>query len=233
MNRYVRLVRSSIGHKLLMAVTGLLLGLFVIGHMSGNLLILKGPEAFNAYAAYLQHHPLLWVFRIGLLAIFGVHIGVGVKLYLANQAARGVGYSIDATVEASLSSRHMVLSGLLVLLFVIYHLLHFTIGAIDPGGFHGQADAQGRHDVYTMVVNGFRDPLVAGSYLAGMLVLAFHLLHGIRSLFETLGTSGQGARGLARGLAPALVVVVIGGFCMVPLSVLIGLVGSTTTGGGS
>jgi succinate dehydrogenase / fumarate reductase cytochrome b subunit len=160
-----------------------------------------------------------------------LHIAVAIRLWLANRAARGSRYAVEATVEASFASRHMLLSGLLVLAFVVYHLLHFTLGAIHPSHF-GHHDDQGRHDVYRMVVLGFGQPAVAASYLAAMVVLGFHLIHGIRSLFETLGAHGAGLRAVVRSLALALVVLIVGGFCTVPLSILLGLVRLSDTGGG-
>jgi succinate dehydrogenase / fumarate reductase cytochrome b subunit len=132
MKRLVRPVQSSLGSKYVMALTGLALMGFVIVHMSGNLLIYAGPDALNAYAHTLKERPpLLWAFRLGLLAIFLIHIILGTRLTLQNMAARGpVRYYYERTVQASWASRHMMLTGLVLLAFVVYHLAHFTFGVV-------------------------------------------------------------------------------------------------------
>jgi succinate dehydrogenase / fumarate reductase cytochrome b subunit len=126
-------VRSSLGKKYLMAVTGLLLVLFVLGHMSGNLLIYAGRDALNTYAAALKHRPaLLWTARIGLLVVFVLHVYLGLKLTQENYAARGSRYVHESTMQASWASRHMLLTGVVLLAFVVYHLAHFTFGVVKP-----------------------------------------------------------------------------------------------------
>lgn len=142
MNLLSRLAGSSLGKKYLMAVTGLLLILFVLAHMTGNLLIYAGPDVLNSYAAGLKHRPaLLWGARTGLALVFAVHIWLGLSLARQNRAARGVGYAREATLQASWASRNMVLTGLVLLAFVVYHLAHFTLGVVHeartqsiPGG---------------------------------------------------------------------------------------------------
>src|SRR5262245_39654676 len=124
-----RPVTSSLGSKYVMAITGLLLIGFVLGHMTGNLLIFAGPDAMHGYAAGIKSRPaLLWGVRLGLLAVFVVHVLIGIRLTLANKAARPTPYAYEDTLQASWASRHMMLTGLLLLAFVVYHLAHFTLG---------------------------------------------------------------------------------------------------------
>src|SRR4051794_20567806 len=131
MNLLLVPVRSSLGKKYVMAVTGLVLVLFVIGHMLGNLLLFAGPDALNSYAKALKDKPaLLWAARLGLLAAFLIHVYLGLRLTRENVQARGTGYVYEDTVQASWASRHMLLTGLVVLAFLLYHLAHFTFGVV-------------------------------------------------------------------------------------------------------
>jgi succinate dehydrogenase / fumarate reductase cytochrome b subunit len=223
MVRLVRLLRTSIGRKLLVAVTGLAMGLFVIGHLLGNLLLFKGPEAFNGYADYLKGHPLLWVSRIGLLVVLIVHVVTAMRLYRENRAARPQRYVVDATVEASFASRHMVFSGLLVLAFVVYHLLHLTVGVIEPDVFR-EMHAKSRPDVYGMVVHSFSSLWIAISYVVAMLLLGMHLIHGFLSFLRTVGVHHESYNALIRIVGPVLVIVIITGFCSIPLGVYLGVI---------
>jgi succinate dehydrogenase / fumarate reductase, cytochrome b subunit len=225
MNMLVRPALSSLGSKYVMAVTGLGLTLFVLAHMAGNLLIFAGPDALNAYAHGLEEHPgLLWTARIGLLAIFVVHIVLGVRLTWTNTAARPVRYAYEDTVRASWASRHMLLTGLVVLAFVVYHLLHFTFGVTDPKGFKGNIahDPKGHADVAGMVVGGFSQPAVALVYVVAQLLLGLHLWHGASSWFQSLGLNGRGYDRFVHRVGPVIAAVVILGNCSIPLAILSG-----------
>ena len=178
---------SSIGKKILMALSGLALYGYVIAHLVGNLQIFAGPEKLNAYAKFLHSlGGLLWLARFGLLAAVVVHIYVAVKLTLENKAARPVPYFNQKTNLASYASRTMKYSGLIIFSFIVYHLLHFTLGVTDPEA-HGLKDSLGNHDVYRMVVSGFSNPIVSFAYIFSMGLLCIHLSHGFFSLFQTLG----------------------------------------------
>ena len=171
MHRLIRLFSTSIGRKLVLAVTGLMLLGFLMAHMLGNMSLFQGPEVLNAYAAWLQGHPALWVMRSGLAIVFGIHVYVAIQLALENRAARPTRYAASQVFQRSWASRYMVFSGLLVISFVIYHLLHFTFGVIDADHTHA-VDEQGRRDVYHMVLHGFRNPWITGSYVVAMAILA-------------------------------------------------------------
>lgn len=199
---------------------------FLVGHLAGNLLIFKGPDAINAYAAQLHDlGGLLWVARIGLLVLVGVHIAATLQLAAENRAARPQEYVVSATLRATRSSRLMVLSGLTILVFVIYHLLHFTVGNL-----HGFYDADGayrledgRQNVYKMMVDGFRVWFNSGFYLLALGLLASHLSHGVSSLFQTLGLTTPRTRPLFRLAGWGFAVVICGGFASIPVAVLAGL----------
>lgn len=220
MARLGRIYRTSIGSKAVVAVTGVLLFLFLIGHLSGNLLLFKGPDAINTYAAWLHSKPaMVWGARIGLLAIFLIHVWTTAKLTLENSAARPVGYQHEATVKATVASRYMIHTGILVGAFVLFHVLHFTVRAIDTGGM-GLVDAEGRLDVYSMVVEGFSNPIVALSYVAAMIVLGFHLYHAVKSFFQTMGWRHPTSDRIVNVVAPALAILIAAGNCLIPLYIL-------------
>ncbi len=224
MERLLRLSRASIGKKLLMALSGLVLLVFLAGHLAGNLKVVQGAESLNAYAAWLKGHPLLWVFRFGMLAALAVHIALGVSLARDNRAARPHRYAHPDTIQMSFSERHILLSGLLVAAFVVYHLLHLTVGAIDPAGAASLLSATGEPDVYARVVLGFRNPWVSASYLVGLCALALHLQHALRSALQTLGLSHETHQAVIEGVARLVPGLIALGFAAIPLLVLAGMV---------
>lgn len=217
----LRLVpRTTVGAKFVIAVTGLGLLVFVIVHMLGNLQIFLPDDgaALNAYAKFLKDHPaLLWTARLGPLAFFVAHVALAIRLAVRNAAARPTRYVYQHTEHASLASRTMVVTGLAVFFFVVYHLLHFTFGLTNPGHFS-------THDVYGMVVAGFQVPLIALTYVLAQLFLFLHLSHAVPSMFTTFGLNRpRWDRGLRRaGLAVACAIAI--GNISIPLAVLFGLV---------
>jgi len=217
--------RSSLASKFLMGLTGLGLTGFVFAHMLGNFQVFSGPEPLNSYAAALKHMAgLLWTARIGLLAIFVLHIAYGVKLWAANRAARPVLYHFKKYREASLASRTMLWTGLVILAFVLFHLAHYTFFWVNPG-FADLRDDAGRHDVYRMTIYGFRNPLVSLFYIAALALLAFHLSHGFQSLFQSLGLNHPHWEGLLRGASLVVAWIVFLGNSSMPLAVFLRLVG--------
>ncbi len=224
MHRLIRLFSTSIGRKLVIAVTGAMLLGFLLAHMLGNLALLQGPDAINSYASWLQGHPLLLFMRIGLAVVFLIHVYVAIQLTLENRAARLTKYAIAQVFQSSFASRYMVFTGLLVIVFIVGHLLHFTFGVVQPENF-GSVDPAGRHDVYAMIVNGFRNPWVCGSYVIAMNVIGFHLFHGARSLFQTVGINHTSYNGAIRGATLALVALFVIGNCSLPILVYAGVIG--------
>jgi succinate dehydrogenase / fumarate reductase cytochrome b subunit len=229
MFRLIRLFRTSIGSKLVAAATGTLLLGFLLVHMAGNLVILQGQNALNAYAAWMQGHPLLWGFRFVLLALFAAHVTTVWRLARGNSRARPVDYRHQVGLRRYLPPRLMLLSGLLVLGFLVLHLLHLTTGWIGPD-VSNLVDGEGRTDVYARITTSFSDPLMAGAYLAAMALLGLHLLHAVESLFQTFGFNHESYAGLIRVLAPALTLLIVAGFATVPLLVLAGIIPQGSTG---
>jgi succinate dehydrogenase / fumarate reductase, cytochrome b subunit len=217
-------VTISVGMKATTAVTGILLTGFVIGHLVGNLKVLPlfgGRDAINAYARFLKDlGPLLWIARGGLLLALVLHVYLALTLALRAKAARPVAYHHPGTIQASTSSVTMPWTGLVILLFLLFHLAHYTFGMVgttramtDTGSvvqapYLSLVDDQGRHDVYAMVVAGFSNPYLSLFYIACMIVLYVHLSHGIGSVFQTLGLNTPRTQPfvtyLSRGLALAL-----------------------------
>jgi len=219
-----RIVQSSIGSKFVLAVTGLLLLGFLIMHLLGNLQILLGPDAINGYSQWLHDHKgLLVTARIGLGAVFVLHVWTAIRLALENRAARPTRYRIKAVVQATFSSRTMVYTGLLVLAYLVYHLLHFTLHTIDTGAM-GQVDATGNIDIYSMVVAGFQHPAVAISYIVATLLLGLHLWHAIGSMFQTLGWDHPAWNPIGRALAVGLPILITIGYIVVPCAIWFGIV---------
>ncbi|MDZ7268659.1 MAG: succinate dehydrogenase cytochrome b subunit [candidate division KSB1 bacterium] len=224
MNEKPAVLTSSIGSKIVVALTGIGLVLFVLVHMIGNLQMFIGREAMNNYAVTLrQFGPLLWVVRLGLLGIALVHVFMTLRLKLQNRAARPVRYHFNHTVQATLASRTMVISGLIILAFVVYHLLHFTLGVTHPEHF-ALHDDQGRHDVYNMVVYGFQNVLISGFYVVAMVLLFSHLSHGTASFLQSLGWNPPRYRARIARLGAVVAWLVCLGFISVPLGVLTGLI---------
>lgn len=218
---------TSIGKKAVMAITGLILVLFVIGHMAGNLKVYQGEEKFNAYAAWLRevgspafgHEQILWMARLVLLVAVALHITAAAQLTRASHAARPVRYRRREYLEAGYAARTMRWGGVILVLFVVYHLLHLTFGVVGhgPGQFQPLS-------VYRNVVNGFRVWYVSAFYVVAMVALGLHLYHGLWSMFQTLGVDDIRASGLYRGVAGVVALAVLVGNISVPVAVLAGLV---------
>ena len=220
---------SSIGKKLIVALTGLALVLFLAGHLTGNLLVFVGREAFNDYAELLHdalHGAGVWIARIGLLTAVTLHIVATIQLTRENKAAR-TPYAFDATVQASKSSRIMIWSGLTILAFIIYHLLHFTVHAgntygsyIDPD--HLAKTGLARPDAWKMVIDGFSVWYVVAFYVIAMTLLCSHLSHGVASMFQTLGLRSKKSRCTIALISKGYALLIWFGFISIPLAIQIG-----------
>ncbi|MBH24767.1 MAG: succinate:quinone oxidoreductase [Myxococcales bacterium] len=224
MDWVVKFARSSIGAKAVVALTGAGLVGFVVAHLLGNLQLFAGPEQFNNYAHGLKSlGPLLWAARLGLLGMFVLHIGMAIRLQSMNKAARPVSYQSKKAQASTLASRSMLLGGVTLLLFVLFHLAHYTLGVVDPQ-FLEYKTAEGWHDAYKMTVIGFQSAPVAGLYIAAMAGLAMHLGHGVSSMFQTLGLNHPRYRPLIRGIGPALAALIFLGFVSIPIAVQLGII---------
>ncbi|MFH1373196.1 MAG: succinate dehydrogenase cytochrome b subunit [bacterium] len=217
-------VRTSVGHKVLMALSGMALFGFVVGHMIGNLQIFLGQDQLNTYAQALKNMPeLTWVARSLVLLAVLIHIWNGIRLWLENRASRPIGYTRNDTVQASLASRTMIWTGLSVLLYVVYHLLHFTWITTNPQ-YANLHDAMGRHDVYSMVVMGFQNPLISAAYIVAMGLIAYHLSHAVFSLLQTLGLNNPQVQPWLKRIVNLIAVVVFIGYVSMPIAVLAGII---------
>ena len=232
-----RTFRSSIGAKWLMALTGLALLLFVIAHMLGNLQVFAGRDKLNSYAEGLQHlGPLLWAARIGLLTIFVVHVVTAVRIANENKAARPVPYATLQPQVTSYAARTMVMSGLIVLAFVAYHLAHFTFGWTNPGdyakhesvlrpvGVAGSLVSVDRHDVFAMVVAGYRVWWISALYVVAQALLCLHISHGASSALQTLGVTHPAAKCLKDKLGPAIAALIFLGNTSIPVAIYLEMV---------
>jgi succinate dehydrogenase / fumarate reductase cytochrome b subunit len=209
---------TTIGRKVVMAASGIVLFGFVLGHMVGNLQVYLGREAINDYAVSLRevlHGAGLWVARAGLLLAVGLHVWAATSLTRDNRAARPRGYRQVLHRESTYASRTMVWSGPILLLFVIYHLLHFTFGTVHPDFREG--------DVYHNLVVGFAAWPVSGFYILAMLALGLHLYHGVWSMLQTLGLSHPRYNVLRHAFSTLFAVAVVAGNISFPLAVLFGL----------
>jgi succinate dehydrogenase / fumarate reductase cytochrome b subunit len=222
---------SSIGKKLVVALTGLFLLLFLAGHLVGNLVVFMGPEPFNAYAYFLHHmgHGAgIWAFRIVMLVMLGAHIIATIALTRQNRAARK-SYECNTTIQASKSSRFMILSGLTILAFFIYHMLHFTVRAgneyDNPALYTFLLDGKEVHNAWKMVIDGFSVWYVSAFYIVSMTLLASHLVHGFQSVFQTLGLRSKKTAATLDQLSIAYTAFIWIGFVSIPVAILLGWIG--------
>ena len=226
----MQFLKSSVGRKILMALTGLLMVLFVVAHMVGNSLLYFGYDTFNAYAAGLQRLiPLLWSFRLLLLTVFLAHVVLGIQITLENRAAQPVAYAVKQTVCSTFESRNMIWTGLLVGGFIVFHLLHFTMHVIYPNLSSAVfKDAAGRPDVYRMVLLNFARPNITFVYVLAMAALFLHLSHGVQSLFQTLGQTGwknsEKTFALVKKGGYLAALAIFAGFVLLPVVIYLGVV---------
>jgi succinate dehydrogenase / fumarate reductase cytochrome b subunit len=212
---------SSVGKKVVMAVTGIILFGFVTVHMLGNMQAYMGAEPFNHYAEFLQtmiHGAGIWVFLAVMLTAVGFHAWAAVTLYFENNKARPVGYRAQQLQEASWASRTMPWTGLVLAVFIVFHILHLTTGTIHPGGefVHGKA--------YENLVSGLQVAWVAVFYIIGQVCLGFHMWHGVWSLTQTLGWSHPRYNVLRRRFAYVMAILVAGVNISFPIAILTGFI---------
>ena len=219
MSWFIGYARSSIGAKQIMAVTGLGMVLFAIVHMLGHLGMFSGREAYNSYAAFLQGlGGIKWALRGGLLLILVLHVASAIMLVRENAAARPQKYAVLKYRRTSFAARTMALSGLVTLAVIIYHLMHFTFGWLQPDYFH-VPDAKGRPDAYGMFVMGFRNIPILISYLVAVALLCLHLAHGASSWLQTLGWKHPKYDRVLDKIGPVLAAILIVGYFAPPLAV--------------
>jgi succinate dehydrogenase / fumarate reductase cytochrome b subunit len=220
MNRALRFYKAAPGKKIVMGVTGLIGVGFVIGHMAGNLLVFRGPEAINAYAHFLQSTgELLWIARLILIGSVILHVVAAYQLTMQNRAARPIGYVNREPQVSTLAVRTMRLGGVVLLLFIVLHILHFTNPGWRPSGDFSH------EDVYANLVTSFHVWWITLLYVIAMIALGLHLYHGTWSSVRSLGLAQPSPRPLHRRVALAIAVIVWLGFTAVPVAIFTGLIG--------
>jgi succinate dehydrogenase / fumarate reductase cytochrome b subunit len=221
---------SSIGKKIIVAVTGILLILFLIGHMIGNLQMFLPPEWINAYAHKLQTFPLLWPIRFILLGIIGLHIYTTILLVIENRKARPDAYDDKRSSRSTFASRTMAVSGLLVIAFVVFHIMHFTTKSIFPYANKTTIEKVDHpvQDVHLMMVEGFSKPLVSTIYILAVGLISLHVSHGTRSVFQTLGINSPRVKPIIQGGSYVLAVGLFLGFASLPFAVMAGIIEKET-----
>jgi len=221
----MRWYSTSLGKKFIMAITGLLMVLFVVAHMLGNMTTFGGENGLNAYAEHLRAFPpALYAFRLVMALAFVVHVWMGFTLYIQNKAARPVDYAKKQSDKTTFSAQTMIWTGLILGAFVVYHLLHFTIHAFNPE-YNALVDAMGRFNVFAMVTSAFHHFPVAFIYVLAMIILLLHLRHGIQSFFQSLGLTNDSTQPLlvtgGRWAAGALAI----GFLVIPVLIFFKAIG--------
>ncbi len=216
--------QSALGKKVIMAASGIVLFGFVLVHMLGNLKLYQGAEKLNTYAEWLRemgapllpHNGAIWLMRVGLLVAVLVHVVSAYQVTRLSQRARPLNYKARQTLQATYASRTMRWGGVIILLFVIYHLAHLTWGSVHPAFIPG--------DVYSNVVAGFRVWWVSAFYVVAQMALGFHLYHGLWSMFQTLGVTAGDDRDWRRKFAVAFALLITLGNLSFPIAVLTGFV---------
>jgi succinate dehydrogenase / fumarate reductase cytochrome b subunit len=219
MGRLREFYGTAIGKKAVMGVTGLIGIGFLVTHVLGNLLVFRGPDAINSYSHFLKSTgELLWGLRAVLIVAVVLHVIAAVQLTRQSRAARPVGYVKRDPQAATLASRTMRWGGALLLVFIIFHILHFTTGTIKPAGYFSE------QDVYANVVSSFRIWWVALFYIVSMIALGLHLFHGAWSSVRSIGVSPESPLPLKHRLSRALALVIWAGFTAIPVAVFAGWV---------
>jgi succinate dehydrogenase / fumarate reductase cytochrome b subunit len=220
MNRVRRFYGAAAGKKIVMGVTGLIGIAFVIGHMAGNLLVFRGAPAINAYSHFLKSTgELLWIVRLVLIGAVILHVIAAWQLTLQNRAARPIGYDTRTPQVSTWAARTMRWGGVLILVFIVLHLMHFTLGTLEPAGFFSETD------VYANVTSSFRIWWVTLFYVVAMIALGLHLYHGAWSSVRSLGLSQPRKDPLHRRVALVIAMIVWLGFTAVPVAVFLGMIG--------
>ncbi len=221
----MRFLKNPVGRKLIMAVSGFGMIAFVLVHLLGNAALYSGPDGINTYASALHRFPpLIAAFRLTLAILLGLHAYFGIQLTLENRAAKPVAYAVHQSRASTFASRNMIWSGLAIGIFLVYHLLHFTIQVLTPelaAGTH--PDKLGRPDVFSMIVHSFQSPAVSLVYLSAMAALGLHLLHSMQSAFQSAGLNSEHSLPIVirAGMLAALLIFL--GFAAMPIAIYIGL----------
>jgi succinate dehydrogenase / fumarate reductase cytochrome b subunit len=218
------LIKSSVGKKMLMAITGQFMILFVIVHLLGNISLYFGW--INTYAKHLHDlWPLVWIVRLVMITLLSLHVVFGIQLTLENRSARPDAYALKKSLRATFASKNMIWTGLIIAGFLIYHLLHFTVQVIHPEmSAKVNADAMGLPDIFSMVVFGFQNLFILLLYIASMIALTLHLVHGIQSSFQTVGLNTDQTLPVIVKAGTIASLILFIGYASIPVVIFIGIV---------
>jgi succinate dehydrogenase cytochrome b subunit len=225
--KIMQFITSTVGRKILMAVTGLILISFICVHLLGNSSVFWGANGINAYAKHLHDlGPLVWVFRLVMLSVFAVHIAIGIQLTLENRAANPGNYAVKKMARANFSSETMIVSGLFLLGFVVYHIAHFTMHVTNPeiSASHLPVDALSRPDVFSMVVFSFSKFFIASIYVAAMVFLFLHVSHGVQSFIQTFGFNNGPSLPVVEKVSKGVALILLFGYISIPILIIAGIV---------
>jgi succinate dehydrogenase / fumarate reductase cytochrome b subunit len=221
----MQLTQSSVGRKIIMAVTGTMLIAFICVHLLGNSSIFAGSGAINAYAQKLHSlGPVVWIFRLVMLGLVGVHIFFGIQLTLENKAATPDKNVMVRRLKTGFAAETMIVSGLVLLAFIIYHLLHFTVRVTNPDIYVPIEGGGGMVDVFYMMVNGFNSIFTVLIYVIAMGFLFLHVSHGFQSMFQTYGLSNDRTLPVMENVSKFVAVILLVGYASIPLLIIFGLV---------
>jgi succinate dehydrogenase / fumarate reductase, cytochrome b subunit len=220
----MRLLSDSIGRKAVMAITGLLMVLFVVGHLLGNSTIFAGANALNSYAEHLHALvPVVWGTRVVMLVAVVLHLVISLKITAENQEANPTRYAVNRMLRATFASRTMIYTGLILGVFIVYHLLHFTF-RVTPGLAIGNDPLDpSRFDVFTMVYEAFRNAVIAAVYVVAVVSLFLHLSHGVQSTFQSLGLNNEKSAPRFGVFGRALSTIFLLGYGAIPVLILVGV----------
>jgi len=222
MQKIIQFINSPIGCKILTALSGGMIFLFLLFHVLGNLLIFYSQNTLNIYAHWLQHSPFLWVFRTVMISLLSLHVFLAIRAFIQNRCARPVAYFINKDIQLKSSSKTMIISGLIIFVFIFFHLSHLTIGWISTTSFTVLDDNQ-HVDVYANVIRGFQQPVISIFYLCSLLIIGFHLHHAIKSMFQTLGFHHENFHKILDFFSPILIIALILAYMSIPLAVMVGV----------
>ncbi|MFN3395845.1 MAG: succinate dehydrogenase cytochrome b subunit [Thermodesulfovibrionales bacterium] len=219
----MRVIKSYISKKIVMAITALIMLFYLIAHLLGNLLIFKGPSGINAYAMTLREFGLLlWTIRIIMFVAFLIHLIFAIQLTIENKKARPLSYKSKKNLRSTFASRNMIWTGVIIALYLIYHLLNFTFPVINST-FSRNIDVLQRPDIFSMVFMNFKKSDVYIIYATGLIALGLHLSHGVQSLFQTLGLNNEYTLPVMVKAAIVVSLILLIGFLSIPTSISTGL----------
>lgn len=218
------LIKSSVGKKLIMAITGQLMFLFIVFHLIGNTSLYF--SWINTYAKHLHDlWPLVWIVRLVMITLLSLHLVFGIQLTLENRSAKPDAYAIKKSLRATFASKNMIWTGLIIAGFLLYHLLHFTFQVVHPEmSAKLNTDVMGLPDLFSMIVFGFQNFFILSLYIASLIALTLHLVHGLQSSFQTMGLNTDQTQPVIAKAGVIASLILLIGYASIPVVIFIGIV---------